>query len=578
MTRARKTYRWEFRHGEAEKARMLEERYRLHGVVAQVIANRGLALEHDALISFMRPQLGSLHDPFLMADMAKGVNRMAEAIHRGECVAVFGDYDADGMTSTSVMMRGLQHAGANCLYYVPHRVDEGYGLNLPALEMLAARGVKLVITVDNGISGVEQVRRAAELGLEVIITDHHQPGDELPPALAVINPSRRDCTYPCKHLTGVGVAFKFIHALLKTLGRPSDESIAFLRSLLDLVAIGTVADFAPLVGENRVLVSHGLAQIAKSENVGLVALRTHLKLNGAITATHVGFQIAPRLNAAGRTSHAEIGVRLLTTDDPEEARTIVAELEKCNQNRKHVEGRIFEESMDFVRDQINLDEERVVVVDGHGWHLGVIGIVASRIMEQVDRPVVVLTHKADCVKGSARSFGAFNLFEALTSCGHLLTAYGGHPHAAGMTLPAENVAAFRAAINAHAREGYGTEPMIQPLVIDAEIDCRHLCLEMMDQLGYLEPFGQSNPHPIFASRGLKLHSQPRVVGEKHLKMQFSQQGTIVEGIGFNMGYLARDLNGAVGAHIDVAFSPTVSRFWAEPRVELDVKDVRLLTL
>lgn len=574
MSRRSKTYRWEFRSPQTEQARGLSERYRLHSIVASVLANRGLSLEHEALVHFMKPQLATLHDPFLMADMATGVDRMITAIERGEKVVVFGDYDADGITSTSLMLRGLRYAGARCEYYVPHRVDEGYGMNSAALGQISADGANLVITVDNGISGLEQVEYCRTLGMDIIITDHHQPGDELPAALAVINPNRRDCPYPCKHLTGVGVAFKFIHALLKRLGRPADESIAFLRSLLDLVAIGTIADFAPLAGENRVLVSHGLQQIRDSTNPGITSLRNHLKISCKISATHVGFQIAPRLNAAGRTSHADIGVDLLTTDDPEAAMAIVKELEKCNQNRKHVEGNIYTQCMEFVEQQVDLDRDAVVVVDGHGWHLGVIGIVASRVMEQVDKPVIVLTHKEDCVKGSARSFGAFNLFEALTACGEHLDAFGGHPHAAGMTLRAENVCRFRAAINEYAHAGDGLNQAARPLVIDAEVDCRLLDMEMMEHLHYLEPFGQSNPHPVLATKGIKLAAQPRVVGEKHLKMQFSQEGTRIEAIGFNMGHMARELNGCVGTAMDVAFSPTVNRFYAEPRVEMEVKDLR----
>lgn len=577
MTRHKKTYRWEFRDHQAEQARSLAERYRLHSVVASVLANRGLALEHDEMLGFMSPKLSTLHDPLLMADMAAGVERVAAAVQSAERIIVFGDYDADGITSTSLMMRLLRHVGANCDFYVPHRVDEGYGMNPAALEKLAADGAQLLITVDNGISALAAVARARELGMDVVVTDHHQQGDVLPRALAIINPNRRDCTYPCKHLTGVGVAFKFAHALLKAMDRSQDESVAFLRSVLDLVAIGTIADHAALVGENRVLVSHGLQGIVRSTNAGVVALRRHLKLNGHISATHVGFQIAPRLNAAGRTSHADIAVHMLITDDPEEAEVIVGELEGCNRTRRTMEGRILEECLQFVEEKIDLAKNPVVVVDGHGWHLGVIGIVASRVMEQVDRPVVILSHKPDCVKGSGRSFGMFNLFEALTACTEHLIAYGGHPHAAGMTMSAGKVECFRRAINEFAMAGEGLDQMAPPLLIDAEVDCRLMDLVMMDHLRYLEPFGHSNPHPILASRGLKLNAQPRVVGDKHLKIQFSSSGTIVDGIGFNMAHLACELNSAVGAVLDVAFSPTTNTYWSPARVELEIKDLRPAT-
>lgn len=576
MSRPRKQYRWEYRDRCPDQAEALIQRYKLHSVVASVLANRGLGLEHESLAGFMNPRLSSLHDPFLMADMEIGVDRTARAIAAGECIAVFGDYDADGITSTAVMFRALRRAGANCITYVPHRVEEGYGMTTAALERLGAQGVNLVITVDNGISAIEQVKRATELGMDVVITDHHQPGEILPPALAIINPNRKDCPYPCKHLAGVGIAFKFAHALLKRRGLGSAEAIEFLRSLLDLVAIGTIADHAPLAGENRVLASHGLQRIAESTNPGIIALRNHVKLNGTITATHVGFQLAPRLNAAGRTAHADIGVRLLTTDDPAEAEAIVEELEGCNRLRRLMEGKIFEESMEFVDAHINLDDEPVVVVDGHGWHLGVIGIVASRVMEQVGRPTLILTHDPAKVKGSGRSFGGFNLFEALTHCRQHLTAFGGHPNAAGLTLPADSIAAFRAHINEFARENYGAAPPVPALVIDAEVDCRSLDLEMMDHLRYLEPFGNSNPQPVLAARALRMSGQPRVVGEKHLKLQFAQEGKIVGAIGFNMGPMAKELNEAGGsARLDVAFCPISNTWQNETRVEMELKDLRM---
>lgn len=574
MTLRKKTYRWEFRDNRPEVARTLAERYRLNAVVASVIANRGLGGEEAALAGFMTPRLSTLHDPFSMADMEAGVARTIAAIRGGENVVVFGDYDADGITSTALMFRVLRHAGANVSFYVPHRVDEGYGINAAALEMLARRGAQLIITVDNGISAVEQVARARELGVDVIVTDHHQAGDVLPDALAVINPNRPDCGYACKHLTGVGVAFKFGHALLKSMGRPAAESTEFLRSLLDLVAIGTIADMAPLQGENRVLASHGLACIKESRNAGIVALRDHLKLSGNISGTHVGFQIAPRLNAAGRTSHADIAVELLTTDDPEKAAVIVEELEACNRQRRAMEGRIFEECIALI-EKNGHGCGSVMVIDGDDWHLGVVGIVASRVMDHVDKPAIILTGHGAYAKGSARSFGAFNLYEALTACQDYLVAYGGHPHAAGMTMAREKVPAFREAINEFAAGNCNFDQMTPPLVIDAEVDCRALDHHLMEHLRCMEPFGHSNPQPVFAARGLRLNAQPRVVGEKHLKMQFAGDGVTVDGIGFNMGHLAHELNGSVGVELDVAYSPTLNDWWTVPRVEMEIKDLRL---
>lgn len=575
MMGRRKTYRWEYRDCFPQRAQLLVNKYRIHQVVAHVLASRGLD-QQESIVGFMNPRLSTLHDPFLMADMQTAVERTARAIDAGECITVFGDYDADGMTSTALMVKALQRAGAQCAWYVPHRIEEGYGISLPALDRIAAQGATLLITVDNGISALEQVRHARSLGLDVIVTDHHQPGPDLPEAVAVLNPNRADCPYPCKHLTGVGVAFKFAHALLKHRGVDAASATEFLRSTLDLVALGTIADFAPLAGENRVLVSHGLQQIAQSTNVGIAALRDHLKLTAPISTTQVGFQIAPRLNAAGRTSHAEIGVRLLTTADPEEAQVIVEELEGCNRLRRTIEGKIFDQCLEYVQTQVDLSRDPFVVLDGHDWHLGVIGIVASRIMDRVDRPVLILSHGPQVVKGSGRSFAPFDLFGALSACSSHLVGFGGHTHAAGLSILPENLPAFRQAINDFGRENYGLDPVAPPLVIDAEVDCRALDLEMMEHLRYLEPFGHSNPHPILATRGVRLHAQPRIVGEKHLKLQLAREGVVIGAIGFNMGPLAGELTAAGrSAELEVAFSPTLNTWQNETRVEMELKDLRL---
>lgn len=569
-----KQYRWEYRTPLVSEAQQLSDRYRLHPVVASILANRGHASCLDGLRGFMRPEMASLHDPFLMTDMQTGAERIVQAIHSKEKITVFGDYDADGMTSTAVMMRLFRLVGANAESYVPHRVDEGYGMNTAALDKIAEGGTKLLITVDNGISAVEQIRHARSLGMDVVVTDHHQPGPELPEAVAVINPNRSDCTYPNPHLVGVGVAFKVAHAVLKLLGRSRDESVNFLRSVMDLVAIGTIADFAPLVSENRVLVSYGLQQAAESTNQGIRALNRLLKMGKPVTATKIAFQLAPRLNAAGRTSHADICVELLCTEDPGRADAIVLELDQCNMERRRVETSIFEECLRQLEAADYFENDPFVILSGEKWHLGVVGIVASRVMEISNRPVIILSETDGIAKGSARSPAGVNLHEALTSCQTYLKTFGGHANAAGLSLEVENLRTFREAINSYALENFGTVSEFPSLLIDTEVQCRLMNEDMMQHLQLMEPFGHCNPTPLLASHRVKLVGQPRVVGTKHLKMQVKQDGLVVDGIGFGMGALAGELNSCTGTEFDIVFSPIVNSYWGNPKVEMEIKDLR----
>lgn len=569
-----KQYRWEYRKALVPEAQELTNRYRLHPVVASILANRGHAACPDGLRGFMRPEMASLHDPFLMLDMQTGAERIVHAIQSGEKITVFGDYDADGMTSTALMMRLFTFVGGNAESYVPHRVDEGYGMNVAALDKIAENGTKLLITVDNGITAVEQIRHARSLGMDVVVTDHHQPGPELPEATAVINPNRTDCTYPNPHLVGVGVAFKVAHAVLKLLGKSRDESVGFLRSVLDLVAIGTIADFAPLVHENRVLVSFGLQTVGDSVNQGIRALNRMIKVSKPVTATKIAFQLAPRLNAAGRTSHADICVELLCTNDPGRADEIVLELEQCNMERRRVETLIFEECLRQLDAANYFTDDPIVVLSGENWHLGVVGIVASRVMEISNKPVIILSETAGIAKGSGRSPAGFNLHEALTRCEGYLKTFGGHANAAGLSLPTEDVGAFRNAINQFATDSFGSVTEFPSLLIDTAIQCRYMDEDMMQHLQLMEPFGHCNPTPLLASHGVKLVGQPRVVGTKHLKLQVKQDGLIVDGIGFGMGALASELNGCTGTEFDIVFTPIVNTHWGNPKVEMEIKDLR----
>ena len=570
-----KHYQWEFRPDRATEAKAIANRLQLHPIVAAILANRSFTISDQSLKDFLQPELSSMHDPFLMQDMRIAAERIALAVASGEKVMIFGDYDADGTTSTAVIVHLARLIKLNADWYVPHRTEEGYGLNAAAIEQFAADGVSLIITVDTGISAIDEVRIAGELGIDVVITDHHQPGDTLPDAHAVVDPSRKDCSYPNPGLTGVGVAFKVAHAVLKVLNHPPESARPFLKSLLDLVAIGAVADFAPLEGENRVMVSHGLVQLAQTTHPGLQALCRSLKIAAPITAHQLGFQIGPRLNAAGRTSHARICVELLTTSSIQIGENIVKQLELCNNERKKVESEIFTACMDLLETQVDLENHRVAVLHGIDWHPGVIGIVASRVMDRVARPVIILTESNGVVKGSARSGGHMNLYLALCACCEHLVAFGGHPQAAGMTLEASQVDAFRDAINRHALDLDHPVSVLPTLLIDAEVTCRNIDHSLLMQLRYLEPFGYKNPAPVLAARNLKCHGVARIVGNNHLKLQFRHEHAIFHAIGFNLGHFAEILNANPAQPLDVAFVPMLNEFWAEPRVEFEIKDIQL---
>jgi single-stranded-DNA-specific exonuclease len=575
----RKSYRWEYREEQGGPARKIASALGLNAAVARVLANRGLGDDAAALDAFMHPSLGGLHDPFLMRDMDAATARISHAIHSGEAITVFGDYDVDGITSTALLVRLFKFLGHGAVrYYIPHRLNEGYGMQAAALDSIAATGTRLLITVDNGITALEQVAHARRIGMDVVVTDHHQPDDQLPDASAVVNPNRADCGYPNKALAGVGVAFKLAHAVLKHEGVSSGDAIAFLRSVMDLTAIGTVADVAALVGENRTLVKHGLEQARHTTNVGLRALMDMLDFGpGAVTAEKIGFQMAPRLNAAGRTQHASVCVELLTTNDAARATEIAGKLEEFNRDRRSVESRIFEQSMDLVRDTADLEHDRVLVVSGAQWHIGVIGIVASKLVDAFGRPTIVLSEHDGRAKGSGRSVPGFNIHAALDACRRHIITFGGHPGAAGLQIESKCIDSFRAAINLYARDAMEEMDMNAPLLIDTVVEPDEMEIRLAQDAFALEPFGQSNPAPVFAAENFSMTEQPRVVGTNHLKLALAApNGRRFSAIGFGLGELAAELSRCARARIDVAFEPTINDYFGgSERLEMRLRDLKI---
>ncbi len=569
----------------------------LSPVVAQVLYNRGLT--HDELPAFLHPEAASMHAPSLMYGMREAVRHIRAAIARGDCIAVYGDFDVDGVTGTVLLHQILSALGANCRVYVPHRASEGYGLNAAALDRLRADGVSLVITVDCGISSADEVEHARAIGLDVIVTDHHTPPPRLPAAVAILNPRQPKCAYPFKDLAGVGVAFKLASALAE--GLPNGQRLR--RDVLDLVAIGTVSDMVPLRGENRILVRYGLSALTHTQRLGLRALMRRAGLEHAeLTTNEVGFRLGPRLNAAGRIDHAMVGCRLLMTTDAAEAEDLADALEQKNGERQRLTAQVIEEARRRIGDH---PTERALVVDDPAWPAGVIGLVAGRLAEEYCRPVLVVeriegappdaatpgpptapaadsaaiagpvtTPAAPESRGSGRSVPGFNLIEALASCGDLLTKFGGHAQAAGFSLPTAHIPALRARLAALAAASLREEDLEPTIEIDAEVGGRDFGVEdlgvLFDQLEALEPFGIGNRSPTLLWRNLRV-GDCRAVGANHLRFSFNTSSGTVGGIAFgragDVGVLPR------GSVVDVVCTLQYNEWNGRASIELRIKDV-----
>lgn len=538
-------------------------------LVAELLAARGVLTSGEAE-HFLDPGLHRLSDPFALQGVEAAVDRIARALDRGERIAVYGDYDVDGQSSTALMVRLLRSFGAAVQPYIPNRLDEGYGLHQEALEALAGAGCSLVITVDCGIAAFEEAEWAARSGLDLIITDHHEPQERLPRAAAVINP-HLDAGYPHPYLAGCGVAFKLAEALATRLA--GDRSVA--HRYVELVALGTVADVVPLRGENRSLVRAGLLKMSgASEIPGIEALRRAAGAGGEVTAGEIAFLLGPRLNAAGRVGDPTLGLRLLLAESVEEATPIALELDACNARRRRIEEEVLSAALLQVEEVHRLAEDRGLVVAGEGWHEGVVGIAASRLVDAFHRPALVIAIEEGVGRGSGRSIPGFDLFAALSECAELFDAFGGHAAAAGFTLAAERIGLLRERFLAVTRERLGPEDLVPELAFDAYIDLDGMNFELLQAIESLEPFGEANPAPLFVSRGVRLSG--RAVGKdaSHLKLTVSdpESGTAFDGIAFSMAPLADRLE--AGRLYDIAFVPEVNVWNGRRSLQLRVKDVR----
>ena len=527
---------------------------------AAVLSARGMETKED-VEDFLACDGGMLCDPFLLRDMDRAVARIEDALKNGETIAVYSDYDVDGITSSCLLTHYLRARGGNILLYIPDRLEEGYGLNREAVSSLCEQGVTLIVTVDCGITAVCETEFAGELGMDVVITDHHECKDVLPAAVAVVDPHRPDCSYPCKDLAGVGVALKLVLAM------GGD-----LETYCDLAAIGTVADVMSLTGENRAIVTLGLERIAAVPRPGITALLCQAGAGDKpVTAVTIGYTLSPRLNAAGRMGCAQVAARLLLTEDPDEGEVLAAELCALNRQRQEIEGAIYEDCV--ARIEREGRHPAALVMDGNDWHQGVVGIVASRLAEKYATPALMLCVQDGVGKGSCRSYGGFNLYEALSACSDLLLGFGGHALAAGLTIAEENIPAFRARMEECVREKTGGEPMESVLAVDAELpDASLLIPREIDGLTLLEPHGTGNPRPVFALTGCTVAFLSEVGGGRHLKLKIRCGETVLDGIFFSATAAAAGI--ATGDKIDVAFHPQMNEFRGKRTVQLQMIDLR----
>ena len=538
----------------------------LSRLTARVLAARGCDTTEKAR-DFMTQSVEGIHDPFLLKDMDKAVYEIRQAIENKQKIAVYGDYDVDGVTATCIMIQYLRKMGADCTYYIPDRLGEGYGLNEAAIQTLYDEGCRLLITVDSGITAEEEAEYAKKLGLKLIITDHHECKEILPVAAAVVNPRRVDNQYPFRELAGVGVAFKVICALERH--RPIEELLA---EYADVVAVGTIADVMPLVGENRIIVSYGLKYLQNTKNYGLRSLMQKLGLDTkVVTSNAVSFTMAPRINAAGRLGGASSAARMFLTDDPQEAAALAEHLCNLNHRRQEEENGIYEQITARLKAHPELTRGKTMLLWGDGWHNGVIGIVSSRLSDRYGVPCLLVSMTGDVGKGSGRSIKGFNLYAALEKNAHLLEKYGGHELAVGFTVKRENAEALRQALEDYANETQAEE--IVPCVnVDCVVEPQELSLREVRGLTALEPFGMGNPQPVFLMNDVRIEEITPISHDRHIKLHLSRQGRYFYAFVFGMG--AKSCQFVKGDLLDIVFSAEINSYRGNESTQLVIKDVR----
>lgn len=565
-----KMKRWVTAKPNLETVRSLARSCGFTPLAAAALCARGIDTP-EAARAFLETDPAKLHDPMLLPDMAKARDTIRRAIEQRKKIAVFGDYDVDGVTSTCVMTRVLRSLGADVRHYIPDRLSEGYGLSMGAMDRLAQDGIGLIVTVDSGVSAFEEIARARDLGMEVVVTDHHECREELPDANAVVNPKRADSTYPFAELAGVGVAFKLACAMAG-----DGQQRAVLEQYADLVALGTVADVMPLIGENRIIVAAGLRRMAETQNVGLSMLLHESGQQGKrLTASTISFILAPRINAAGRLGHADMAAELFLTDDPRRAQTLAMALCEQNKQRQATENQILEQALQKLRREYDPLEDQVIVLAGEEWHHGVIGIVSSRICDRYACPTVLIALEDGIGKGSGRSVKGFNLYEALCASAPLLERFGGHELAAGLTIREENIQQFRENMEAWAREHVNPRELMPILHIDCPIAPEFISTEATRGLDVLEPFGMGNPQPVFSMCDLLVEEITPISSDRHVRLTLSKDGQTYTAMLFGTGQGGCGF--AQGNYVDAAFCLEINEYRGRCSVQLVIRDIQLST-
>lgn len=560
---------WEFRQSSYEQdiLNKICKEFNISPITAKVIYNRGL-LDSESIKRFLKPQIKDFYNPFLMKDMEKAVERIIKAIEKKEKIIIYGDYDVDGITSTSVLLSYLKEFTSNVDFYIPDRIEEGYGLSLGSIDRIKELEADLIITVDCGITAIDEVEYIKEQGIDIIITDHHECKDVIPNTLAVVNPKQRDCGYPFKDLAGVGVVFKVVQALAQTM-----DAKDVIDKYIEIVALGTVADVVPLLDENRIIVRFGLQKIAKTNIVGIKSLIEISGLTGkSITTTSIGYILAPRINAAGRIGNARRGVDLFLSKTKEESDLIAQELDQDNKNRQQTENGILIQALEMVENNSLIEKNKVFILASEGWHHGVIGIVASKISEKYNRPTILISLDGTEGKGSGRSISGFNIFEALMSCSNLLDKFGGHELAVGLSIDKNNIDSFTTAINDYAESVLTQENFLHKVKIDSEVNKNNVGQSLLNELKMLEPHGIGNPSPVFLYNGLKIVDYKTVGEDKHIRFRMEDDDLYIDGIGFNLGELAPKVD--VFDKVDIACSIESNVWNGVEKIQFNIKDIR----
>jgi single-stranded-DNA-specific exonuclease len=556
--------KWEFYNPDENLVKEIAKEHNISEILASILVSRGVT-QKDEIDIFLNPTRNDFHDPYEMPDMEKAVDRILKAIENKEKVIIYGDYDVDGITSTTVLKKFLYNRGLDVGYYIPNRLDEGYGLNKSAVKEIKDRGYDLIITVDCGISGIEEIKYAYELGMEVIVTDHHEPLEELPKAVAVIDCKRKDNRYPFKNLAGCGVVFKLAQAISQKLKLDEKEYLKFL----DIVCVGTISDIVPLVDENRVIAKLGLKLIEQTRSPGLKAL---LIASGykEINSNTVSFGIAPRINACGRMGKEEEALKLFLTENPNEAAAITENLNKYNRERQEIEKRIFEEAVSKI-EKNHLNEKNAIIVGSENWHHGVIGIVSSKITELYFKPSILVCFEGEEGKGSGRSIPGFDLHEALCKSSDYLEKYGGHEMAVGLTLRKSEFDNFSNKFEEVAKEAH-TEEIESVINIDKEITLKDISINTVEELKKLEPFGEANKVPIFIYKNLKIDSIRALSEGKHLKLTLKDGNSIINAIGFNMGRYTEEYR--IDDKVDILGVLEINTFNGVSMLQINMRDMR----